>query len=125
MSLKTILKTIKKTHMINIEKINDVLIVSMETENKLNVALAQKFKVEVAKIIDQPEMKIVINLGGVVYIDSTGFGALLSILRVAKSNNAKLKLCNISPEVMELVKLLQLQTVFDIRNSVDDCLKSF
>ncbi|MDD4385097.1 MAG: STAS domain-containing protein [Bacteroidales bacterium] len=111
--------------MINIEKINDVLIVSMETENKLNVALAQKFKVEVAKIIDQPEMKIVINLGGVVYIDSTGFGALLSILRVAKSNNAKLKLCNISPEVMELVKLLQLQTVFDIRNSVDDCLKSF
>lgn len=125
MSLKTILKTIKKPHMINIEKINDVLIVSMETENKLNVALAQKFKVEVAKIIDQPEMKIVINLGGVVYIDSTGFGALLSILRVAKSNNAKLKLCNISPEVMELVKLLQLQTVFDIRNSVDDCLKSF
>lgn len=111
--------------MINLEKINDVLIVSMETENKLNVALAQKFKVEVAKIIDQPEMKIIINLGGVVYIDSTGFGALLSILRVAKSNNAKLKLCNISPEVMELVKLLQLQTVFDIRNSVDDCLKSF
>ncbi len=111
--------------MINIEKIDDVLIVSMETENKLNVALSQRFKVDVAKLIDQPEMKIVINLAGVEYIDSSGFGALLSVLRTAKSNNAMLKLCNIAPEVMELVKLLQLQTVFDIRDSVDECLKSF
>ena len=111
--------------MINIEKIDDVLIVSMETENKLNVALSQRFKVDVAKLIDQPEMKIVINLAGVEYIDSSGFGALLSVLRTAKSNNDMLKLCNIAPEVMELVKLLQLQTVFDIRDSVDDCLKSF
>ena len=111
--------------MINIQKIDDVLIVSMERENKLNAALAQRFKVEVAKIIDQPRMKVVINLAGVEYIDSSGFGALLSVLRAARSNNAQLKLCNISLDVMELVKLLQLQTVFDIRNSVDDCLKSF
>ncbi|MDD2196047.1 MAG: STAS domain-containing protein [Bacteroidales bacterium] len=111
--------------MINIQKIDDVLIISMEKENKLNATLAQKFKVEVAKIIDQPRMKIVINLAGVEYIDSSGFGALLSVLRAAKGNNAQLKLCNISLDVMELVKLLQLQTVFDIRNSVDDCLKSF
>ena len=48
--------------MINIQKIDDVLIISMEKENKLNATLAQKFKVEVAKIIDQPRMKIVINL---------------------------------------------------------------
>jgi anti-sigma B factor antagonist len=111
--------------MLNIEKINDALVISLQTENKLNVAVSQKFKVEIAKLIDQPGMKIVIDLSGVDYIDSSGFGSLLSVLRAVKGNNAQLKLCNIVPEVMELVKMLQLQTVFDIRNNVDECLKSF
>ncbi|PKP37036.1 MAG: hypothetical protein CVT98_06640 [Bacteroidetes bacterium HGW-Bacteroidetes-15] len=111
--------------MINVEKIEDVLVISVEAETKLNVAISQKFKVEVSKLIDQPNMKVVITLGGLDYIDSSGFGSLLSVLRVAKNNNTQLKLCNIAPEVMELVKLLQLQTVFDIRDSVNDCLNSF
>lgn len=111
--------------MINVEKIEDVLVISFENETKLNVAVSQSFKIEVSKLIDQPNMKVVITLGGVDYIDSSGFGSLLSVLRVAKNNNTQLKLCNIAPEVMELVKLLQLQTVFDIRDSVNDCLKSF
>lgn len=111
--------------MINIEKINDVLIVSLQNSSKLNAAIAQSFKMEVSKMIDQPGLKMVISLGGVDYVDSSGFGALLSVLRVCKSNNAQLKLCNISADVMELVKLLQLHSVFDIRNSVDDCMQSF
>lgn len=111
--------------MINIEKINDVLVVSLEKDTKLNVAISQKFKIEVSKLIDQPGIKLAINLGDVDYIDSSGFGSLLSVLRTAKNNNATLKLCNINSDVMELVKLLQLQTVFDIRESVDDCLNSF
>ncbi len=111
--------------MINIEKINDVLVVSLDKDTKLNVAISQKFKVEVTSFIDQPNMKIIIDLGGVDYIDSSGFGALLSVLRASKNQDAQLKLCKISPEVMELVKLLQLHSVFDIRESLDDCTKSF
>lgn len=111
--------------MVKVEKLNDVLIVSLEAENKLNAAISQKFKVEVAKLFDQPDMKFIIDLGGVDYVDSSGFGSLLSVLRAAKGNNAQLKLCNISHEVMALVQLLQLQTVFDIRNSIEDCLRSF
>jgi anti-sigma B factor antagonist len=111
--------------MINIEKINDVLLVSLQNDSKLNVTISQSFKQEVTKLIDQPGMKIIINLGDVEYIDSSGFGALLSVLRASKNNESQLKLCNISPDVMELVKLLQLHSVFDIRDSVDDCIKSF
>jgi len=111
--------------MINVQKLNDVLVVALENDNKLNAAVSQKFKIEMAKLIDSPGMKIVINLEGVDYIDSSGFGALLSVLRTVKSNNAQLKLCNIVPDVMELVKLLQLQTVFDIRKNVNDCLNTF
>lgn len=111
--------------MLNVQKLDEVLVVSLETDNKLNAAISQKFKIEMAKLIDSPSMKIVIDLAGVDYIDSSGFGSLLSVLRAAKSNSAQLKLCNIAPDVMELVRLLQLQTVFDIRNNIEDSIKSF
>lgn len=110
--------------MIDVEKINDVMVISFSNDSKLNVTVTQKIKTEIIKVIT-PNSKIALNLSGISYIDSTGFGMLLSILRHCKNSNASLKLCNISPEVMELIKLLQLQTVFDIRDSVDDCVKSF
>ena len=110
--------------MLKTEKVGNVMVVSFNHENKINVTISQKIKVEVTKLIN-PHSKLVINLEGINYIDSTGFGMLLSILRTCKNNQSLLKLCNISPEVMELVKLLQLQTVFDIRNSLNECLASF
>ncbi len=110
--------------MIDVEKINDVMVISFSESSKLNVTVTQKIKTEIIKAIT-PNAKVALNLSGISYIDSTGFGMLLSILRHCKNSNASLKLCNISPEVMELVKLLQLQTVFDIRESVDECIKSF
>ncbi|NVO10293.1 MAG: STAS domain-containing protein [Bacteroidales bacterium] len=110
--------------MLKLDKIEDVMVVSFNLDSKINVTVSQKIKVEVTKLIS-PHSKLVVNLEGINYIDSTGFGMLLSILRTCKNNQSLLKLCNISPEVMELVKLLQLQTVFDIRNNLDDCLKSF
>ena len=110
--------------MLKIDNIGNVMVVSFNLDSKINVTVSQKIKVEVTKLIS-PHSKLVMNLEGINYIDSTGFGMLLSILRTCKNNQSLLKLCNISPEVMELVKLLQLQTVFDIRNSLDDCVKSF
>jgi anti-sigma B factor antagonist len=110
--------------MLKLDNIGNVMVVSFNLDSKINVTVSQKIKVEVTKLIS-PHSKLVMNLEGINYIDSTGFGMLLSILRTCKNNQSLLKLCNISPEVMELVKLLQLQTVFDIRNSLDDCIKSF
>ena len=110
--------------MLKVDKIGNVMVVSFDHESKINVTVSQKIKVEVTKLIT-PHSKLVMNLEGINYIDSTGFGMLLSILRTCKNNQSLLKLCNISPEVMELVKLLQLQTVFDIKNSVNDCISSF
>jgi len=111
--------------MINLEKVDDVLIISLKSDTKLNVAISQKFKQEIIKLIDQPGLKVIVSLTKVEYIDSSGFGSLLSVLRTCKNNDTQLKICNIAPEVMELVKLLQLHSVFDIRESVNDCLKSF
>jgi anti-sigma B factor antagonist len=110
--------------MLKVDNIGNVLVVKFDLENKLNVTVSQKIKIEVTKLVT-PHSKMVINLEGINYIDSTGFGMMLSILRTCKNNHGELKLCNIAPEVMELIKLLQLQTVFDIKGSVDEAVESF
>jgi len=111
--------------MLKHESNNGIEILSFDNVSKLNILLAQSLKEDISQYISKANTKLVLNLAGVEYIDSSGFGALLSILRSTKNNDSQFKICNIAPEVMELVKLLQLHNVFDIYNSVDDCLNTF
>jgi anti-sigma B factor antagonist len=111
--------------MLKHESNNGIDILSFDNVSKLNILLAQSLKEDVAQYISKANTKLVLNLNGVEYIDSSGFGALLSILRSTKNNDSQFKICNVVPEVMELVKLLQLHNVFDIRDSIDECLGSF
>lgn len=110
--------------MISIERTGDILVVSFPEMAKLNVTVSQKVKQEVTKLIDQKGLKLIIDLAGVTYIDSSGFGTLLSILRCCKSGGAKLRIANTAPDVMELVKLLQLHTIFDFHGSVQEAIDS-
>ena len=111
--------------MLKHESNNGVEILEFDNVSKLNILIAQSLKEEVAQYLTKANTKLILNLTGVEYVDSSGFGALLSILRNAKNNNSQFKICNISPEVMELVKLLQLHNVFDICDGVDKCKETF
>ena len=111
--------------MLKHESNNGIEILAFDNVSKLNILIAQSLKEEVAQYLTKSNTKLVLNLKGVEYVDSSGFGALLSILRNAKNNDSQFKICNISPEVMELVKLLQLHNVFEIYDSVDKCIETF
>ena len=111
--------------MLKSQKQNGVEVLSFENVSKLNILVAQSLKEEIAQYLNTSGKNLVLDLKGIEYIDSSGFGALLSILRNAKNNNSTFKICNISPDVMELVKLLQLHNVFEIYDNVDECVKSF
>lgn len=58
--------------MIDVEKINDVMVISFSESSKLNVTVTQKIKTEIIKAIT-PNAKVALNLSGIIYIDSTGF----------------------------------------------------
>jgi len=111
--------------MLKNETKNGVEILSFDNINKLNILIAQTLKEEVAQYLTKANTKLILNLDGIEYVDSSGFGALLSILRNAKNNDSQFKICNVSPDVMELIKLLQLHNVFDICDNIDECLNSF
>ncbi len=110
--------------MINTEKRGRIDIVSL-TESKLNALTAETFREEVTLLFSENNSRVIINLAGVDYIDSTGFGALLSLLRVAKNNYGMLKLCSAEEPVKKIFSTLHLDSIFEIYSNLDECLKSF
>lgn len=106
--------------MVKAEKKGDVKVLSFENLDKLNILVAQQVKDALKPHVNESNAKIILSLEGVKYVDSSGFGVLLSILRSTKKNKSGFRMCNISPEIMELIRLLKLDSIFEIDNDVEE-----
>ena len=111
--------------MLKTETIEDIIVVKFNNVNRFNALIAEPVKEQLKSYFNKPKTKLILNLENIDFIDSTGFGVFLSIMKTANNNYGFFKICNINPEVMELFKLLQLHNVFGIYNTQDDCIKSF
>ncbi len=111
--------------MINSEISNDVIVCSFEQSNKLNALISENVKYEIGRHYEKAGTKVILDLGNILFVDSSGFGALLSVMKKARSNKGIFKICNIAPDVMALFKLLQLHTIFEIYENRKECLESF
>jgi anti-sigma B factor antagonist len=80
---------------------------------------------EVKKAVTDGAKKIVLNLGEVNYIDSSGLGTLVSLHTTAQNASATIKLANLTKRVGDLLQVTKLLTVFDVHNSEYDALESF
>ena len=58
--------------------------------------------------------QIVLNLGGVNYIDSGGLGTLVSLYTSARSSGGSVKLANLTQRVGDLLQVTKLLTVFEV-----------
>ncbi len=110
--------------MIYFEKAGNIEIVSFSV-NRINALIAEEVREQISKLFENQNAKVVINLKGIEYIDSSGFGCLLSILRAAKNNYGILKIACPESSVNSLFKTLYLHTVFEIYPDTGECLKSF
>lgn len=69
--------------------------------------------------------KIVMNMAGINYIDSSGLGELVSAYRMVKSQDGELKLMNLNKKVSDLLQITRLYAVFDIHNDEGQAVASF
>ncbi len=109
--------------MINIEKTDNADIVTF-TIDKINALITEDIKAGISKLYDIANTTVIINLKGVNYIDSSGFGCFLSIMKIARNNYGILKFVSPEPSVMEVFKTLRLDTVFEIYDNLETCLES-
>jgi anti-sigma B factor antagonist len=71
------------------------------------------------------QKKILLNLGDVSYIDSSGIGELVSGFTTVTNQGGQLKLLNLTKRVKDLLQITKLYTVFDVHEDEVNALRSF
>lgn len=79
----------------------------------------------VRDLLEEQHHKIVLNLGDVDYIDSSGIGELVSAYTTTKNRGGDLKLLNLTKKVRDLIQLTKLYTVFDVYSDEPSAVSSF
>jgi anti-sigma B factor antagonist len=69
--------------------------------------------------------QIVLNLGGVSYIDSGGLGTLVSLYTTAHNAGGAVKLCNLTQRVGDLLQVTKLLTIFEVYDTEEEAIQSF
>jgi anti-sigma B factor antagonist len=80
---------------------------------------------QIRDLISKGEKKILLNLGDVTYIDSSGIGELVSAFTTVRNQGGELKLLNLTKKVHDLLQITKLYTVFDVKDDETSAIKAF
>jgi anti-sigma B factor antagonist len=79
----------------------------------------------IGDLLSKGQKQILLNLGGVDYIDSAGLGSLVGGFASVQRQGGELKLSNLPSKVVDVMQMTKLYTVFDIVSDEAAGLKSF
>ena len=79
----------------------------------------------VRDLLNRGQKKILLNLGDVNYIDSSGIGELVSGFTTVTNQGGQLKLLNLTKKVNDLLQITKLYTVFEVHNEETAAIRSF
>lgn len=105
------------------EKTSGVTIVTLRAES-LDASNTQEFK-RTAGAAVEPNAKVVLDLASVQFIDSSGCGAILALLRQLSTVGGDLKLCSVTKPVRSLFELVRMHRILDIYNTREEATKAF
>src|SRR5262245_24503163 len=79
----------------------------------------------VRRLLDDGKKKILLNLGDVAYVDSSGIGELVSSYTTTNNQGGQLKLLNLTKKIQDLLMITKLLTVFETFDNEQTALASF
>jgi anti-sigma B factor antagonist len=80
---------------------------------------------KINSVLHQGRRQLVLDLGGVDYVDSAGLGELVRTHSTVKKNDGAVHIANLSNRVQDLLTLTKLITVFEVFDTVDAAAASF
>ncbi|HSS18556.1 MAG TPA: STAS domain-containing protein [Pyrinomonadaceae bacterium] len=105
-------------------QVGDVTILDMSgkiTIGEGSVAL----RTAIRRLLEESKKKILLNLAGVGYIDSSGIGELVSSYTAINNAGGQLKLLSLTQKLQDLLAITKLLTVFDVYEEETEALSSF
>jgi anti-sigma B factor antagonist len=106
------------------ETVGDVTILRFQCD-VMGGPEAVEINEEINQLLDNQQLKVVIDLNEVQRMNSSGLGILINALSTFKNNGGDLKLANANSLILHLLKITRLSSLFECYNSVDDALNNF
>ena len=105
-------------------QVGDVAVVSLKGEITLDDG-DLKFGRWIDNLLKKGQRKILVDLGGVTYIDSAGVGMMVFEYKAAHGNGGVLKLLNLTGHCNRLLSSVKLKTVFEVFEDEALAIRSF
>lgn len=103
-------------------KVDDTEVLDLAGE--IDVYTTPQFKEAIDKILDSGQNHLIINMAGVTYMDSSGFGALLSATKKLRPRGGTVNLVQCNSAIDRILHITRLDTVFATYKNVDEALAS-
>jgi anti-sigma B factor antagonist len=85
----------------------------------------EMLKDKIHSVVHQGSRKILVNLGGVDYVDSAGLGELVGAYTTVAKAGGTMKLLNLTKKMRDLLSITKLLTVFETFDNEQEAVKSF
>lgn len=108
---------------IPVDNLDGVAVAAVPVD-ELDASNSGEFKRDMAPIL-QSHNKLVLDLGQLRFVDSSGLGAMLSCLRQLSAKGGDLKLCAMSKQVRGLFELVRMHRIFDIYDTREEAVRAF
>ncbi len=101
----------------------DVSIISVK--GFIDTTTSGQLEESLKRVLKKGDYNIVIDLGGVNYISSAGWGIFISEIKSIRENGGDLKLAAMTGDVYEVFELLEFQTILDSYDTPEEAVKGF
>lgn len=105
-------------------QVGDVVVVDVAGRITLGEG-SSKLRENIRSLVAKGHKKVLLNLGDVSYIDSSGIGELVSAFTTITNQGGVLKLLNLTKRVKDLLQITKLYTVFEVFDDEAEAIRSF
>lgn len=105
---------------LNIEAQRDSDTVVLRLAGEIDLRTSPELRETLLDLIEQRPARIILDLAGVDYIDSSGVGTIVELKRKAMRNSSKVVLVTLQPRVRSLFEITRLDNFFDIAADIDE-----
>jgi len=108
----------------SIRDLGDIRVI--ELSGKITIGAGDvKLRELISQAVEDDKNNIVLDLGGVTAIDSSGIGEMVACYTTVTKRGGQLKLMHLSPKITDILQVTQLITVFDVFDDEREALGSF
>ena len=109
---------------LNTRQVGDVSVIDVAGRITLGEG-SSALRDQIRELVGKNQKNILLNLGEVSYIDSSGIGELVSGFTTVTNQGGQLKLLNLTKRVKDLLQITKLYTVFDVHEDEAAAVRSF